>query len=240
MSDRQYDSYYRRARAGCVGPGLGDEADPGRTGRRPVRQACCCSGGERQAARARVEAELDEHPGEARSERRLAVDPLERELPKRPARTASASATSASRSGSSSRDPVASRVSASVSEAAPAALDVQRGADPRRAPPAHRRRAPGVTWIPRAWATAGPPVWLGRIGGSDDERARACTLAGVSGSGAQPLDGAGERELRAAHALDEVARRQTPSVSRLANVSYSIAKPPLMPSASTCSRVTMP
>ncbi len=57
-------------------------------------------------------------------------------------------------------------------------------------------------------------VGLGGVGGGDHERARAlaaglraCTYSRESqrGRGAQPLDGSGERELCAAHALDEVA-----------------------------------
>ena len=124
-------------------------------------------------------------------------------LPSRPERTASASATSASATRSESRQ---------REQAAPAALDVQRGligdehdvgaGDARRARVARRARLGRLALGPGQRGAVG----LGGVGGGDDERALACAGAGRGGpAGAQALDGAGERELGAAHALDEVA-----------------------------------
>ena len=123
-------------------------------------------------------------------------------FPTRPARTASASAASASRVESPSR---AAHGVDEREQAAPAALDVQHGLI-RHQDHVGAGDACGTRFAP---LTLGPrqrrAVGLGGVGGGEHDRLAGADRTLLGGRGTQPLDGAGERELGAAHALDEVA-----------------------------------
>ncbi len=161
--------------------------------------------------------------------RGLAVDPLERDPPGRPV--------ARRRREGREREPDRRLVrQAEARQRAAAALEVE----DRRAVDEHDVRA--VRARGAACARLGPgergTVRLRRVGGREDERLR--LVAGLA-QVAQPLDGAGQGELRAAEPLDEVAApRALPTVSSAASSPYMRPNAPVPPSARSPGRVTTP
>ena len=107
-----------------------------------------------------------------------------------------------------------------------------------------RRVAAAVLLPPRpgrraARATSALRRRPARVGRSEHERGGIAVDAWV-GLRAQALDRSGQGELRAAEVLDEVAAAADPEGLEVAERVVQRRKPPLIDSASTCSRVTMP
>ena len=108
-----------------------------------------------------------------------------------------------------------------------------------------RRPAPpaALVFVARA---LGPrqrrPVGLGRVDGGEHQRRRvpAPGHRRPAAARAQPLDRPRQRELGAAQPLQEVAAAGHAQRLELGELGVDAEKPPGMPSARTCSRVTIP
>ena len=188
-----------RARAADAASGSRPARDPRAPGgsgwprTRSCRPRASVTQAERQPARPLLEAERDQRRRQRRVDRGLAVDLLEREALDPPARTCSTSAPAPARAAGRRR-------STSVCSARPPRSRysdrLAAGQDHVRA--RHARRPARVVAV-------GPATAARRRRAERGRRPRA-RPAGVLGRlGAQPLDGAGERELSAAESLDEVA-----------------------------------
>ena len=191
-----------------------------------------CAGPSRSRARSAPPPAGSRSPARRRSARARASAPCPRARPRRAPRAPPAAA----RPVGDGRPRARLRGSAiSVIRLAPAALHVQRRlvADQHDVGAGDPRRAALLALAPRPRQRR--PVRLRRVGRGDHQRGSPGSARARRRSTAP-----GQRELRAAHALDEVA---APADAERLEVGEGVVQQreaALMPSARTCSRVTIP